>query len=798
MFYHIKILLRRLRRNVIYSGINIAGLTIGITASVLIFLWVYHERSFDTCYPDNQRIYRIINTSEFNGQLMTSSVISLPFIQACERDIPEIEDIAIFLSARSFNAITVNHTLFSVQSLDGVFLDRVWLELFHNTVVDGSLDAYGNHPFSVTLTESGAKKYFGDSQPIGQTVRINNADYTVQAVVKDNPTNSSFRYHIMASIDAVLSDPEERQELETWNGRFMSFVKLRSNADASQIAQKMNDILDNNSPMKEYGVKMEASLELLTDMYFSEVADFFSHGNAKIVSIFSLLGILLLCVACINYINLTMARVTQRSKEVGIKKIVGAKRRSLFVQFVAESFTLCLIATIIAIFLIQLSIPLFQTLVGNIPVSFSSPAIWVITGIALLFVTVLNGVYPALMLSSFHPVNSLKGMSLPKVKAGNLRKALVVFQFVLSAATIICVIVIFKQTRYMQNIDPGFRKDHIVRLRAPNTTLMSLGQDHAILSLQTIKGSIQTCPDVVSVSLGNEYIENNGSTTNSVNADWDGRTGDYPSFSPLRVDADFMDVYELQLREGRWFGVGEADMQNVILNETAIREYGIIEPYIGQRFDLSGMKGHIIGVVKDFHFRSLHEKITPLVIYQRNPLLYTLNIKIQEGQSAEAIRAIGTIWSEFFPNDPFDYVFIDDSFAQLYKSDIRILRMIFVFSVLAVVIAMLGLFGLSVFAAERRTKEIGIRKVFGASVPDIVRLLTREFFVLVAIAFVIAAPVAWWAMNRWLENFAYHIDITVWIFISGAMVTLVIALIAVGFQSIKSAIANPVNAIKSE
>ena len=799
MFYNLKIILRNLRRNFTYSGINIAGLSIGITASVLIFLWVYHERSFDTCYPDTERIYRTITTLDAFGSTQNWGSTSFPFIQACENEIPEIETVGAFTQSMSINRITVNHTVFAVDG-DAVRVNKAWLEMFQNNLLDGSYEAFGNHPYSMALTESGAKKYFGDARAVGQIIRIDDTDYAVQAVVKDNPTNSSFRYQIMAS-----TDPIQGQERENWGSlNWTFFAKLHPDADVSQVSQKMTDLQEKNfvKQFRENGVEAscEVGLELLTDMYFSEVGSI-KNGNVTMVSIFSLLGILLMCTACINYINLTTSRVTQRAKEVGIKKIVGAKRRSLFLQFLAESFILCLIATIIALFLIQLSIPLFQMLVGDIPVSFTSPVIWIITGIALLFVTVLNSVYPALILSSFHPVNSLKGMNLPKVKTGNLRRVLVVFQFSISAAMIICVIVIFKQTRYMQNIDPGFRKDNIVRVELPFRKLMLSEQDQAQLNLQTIKEELLSNPNVVNVSLSSQRIENNWNMYGTPSADWDGKSGDnYLPFSPLKVDVDFMDIYELQLVEGRWFGIGEADMQNFILNETAIREYQIIEPYIGQRFEFKSndMKGHIIGVVKDFHFRSLHEKITPLVIYQNNPFNVILNIKIQEGKSTEVISGIETIWHEFFPNDLFDYVFVDDAITNLYRSDIRTSQMILVFSILAVVIAALGLFGLSTFAAERRTKEIGIRKVFGASVPDIVRLLTREFFVLVAIAFVIAAPVAWWAMSRWLENFAYHIPVTVWIFIAGAMITWVIALIAVGVQSIKSATDNPVNAIKNE
>ena len=803
MLFHIRIFLQTLRRNVTYTAINIAGLSIGITASVLIFLWIHHERTFDACYPDTERIYRMIRISKYGENTSIGAHISYPFIQACEDGIPEIENTAFLFFSQPIESVIVNNTVFPVKNLErGVYVNKGWLEMFHNQLLDGSFEAFGAHPFSVALSESEAKKYFGDERAVGQIIRFNYADYTVQAVVKDNPSNSSFRYHVMASTDAAMSDPRQQQNLVQWGYvNFKAFVKLRPDADVSQVTQKMNDFYAKNYNNPTYSA--EASIESLTDMYFSDIVDDAGsiHGDARMVSIFALIGILLLCTACINYINLTTAKTTQRAKEVGIKKIVGAKSWTLFLQFVAESFILSLAATFIAVYLIVLLTPLYQKLVGDIPVSFSSPALWIITAITLVFVTLLNGIYPALMLSSFQPVNILKGKSLPKIKDNSLRRILVVFQFTLSATLIISVIVIFMQTRYIQNTDPGFRRDHIVRVQFPLGTIIksfeSSGLETVALNFQTIKGKLQSYPNVVNVSLHSEYLENIGSTAGWRSFDWDGRTGEsYPTMHRLQVDEDFMDVFELQLADGRWFS-GVADMQNVILNETAIREYNIREPYIGQRFDAMGMKGSIIGIVKDFHFKSRHEKITPLIIHQ-SPLMIFLAIKIQEGKSAEVVREMEAIWNEFFPNDPFDYAYIDDAFNNLYQSDIRTSRILLTFSILAIVIAVMGLFGLSTFATERRTKEIGIRKVLGATVSGIVYLLTREFLLLVGIAFVIAAPLSWWAMSRWLENFAYRINITVWIFVGGAVATLVFTVIAVGVQALKAATANPVKSLKTE
>ncbi len=784
MFYHFKIILRNLQRNFTYSAINIAGLAIGITASVLIFLWEYHERSFDRFHPDAERIYSVTNTFTNEGVATVTDRSSLRFIRTFKSEIPEIESTAT--SQGRIESVIVNNTVFSVQDYS-TYVDREWLEMFHNRLVEGSFESFSNHPYSVALTESEARKYFGNLQAVGQIIRIENVDYTVQAIVKDNPSNSIFQFRIMVSMNALSSEWIQRIQDRWAPSLWTTFVKLHPDADVSQVVQKMNDIYTRNDR-----TNVEASLRLLADVYFDPD---FNRGNAQKVSIFAFLGILLLCTACINYINLTTAKVNQRAKEVGIKKIIGAKRCSLFLQFMIETFIFCLGATVLALFLILLLSPYYQSLI-HIPVSFSSPVIWSLTGITLLFITILNGIYPALMLSSFHPVRFLKGISLAKIKDSAMRKGLVVFQFTLSAAMIICAITIYKQMLYIQKTDPGYRKEQIVNITTPAHALND--SERLMQTQQTIKNELLSFPEIINASWSENHIENIGySLTGSV--DWNGRARDFhPTHFYMGVDEDFMDVFELQLTEGRWLNA--ADSGNVILNETAIREFNIRKPYIGQRFDMIYLKGTIVGVMKDFHFKSLHKKISPLIFYNQNQTLYgsILAIKIQTGKPVEAMQQVESVWKKFFPADPFEYTFLDESFNRLYQSDIRTSQMILLFCILAVVIAVLGLFGLSTFAIERRTKEIGIRKVFGASVTNIVHLLTREFFALVAVAFVIAAPLSWWAMSRWLENFAYRIPITIWIFVAGAAIILAIAMAAVGVQAIKAATANPVKAIKSE
>ena len=789
MLYFLKIFLRNMRRNVTYSSINVAGLSIGITASVLIFMWVHHERSYDRHHPDAERVYRVFHKINRDDGLdpWIFGPSPYPLAMAISNDIPEVENTALMFSSM-IDGVKIGDEVFSV-GLSAAYVNKAWLEVFDYKPVDGSFDAFGNHPFSVVLTETEARKYFGNNRAVGQTVTINNADYTVQAIVKDNPSNSSFQYNVLASIDVVLNENIR----QSWNHSTIVFVKLRTGFDAEHVCKKINDILDSNRER----TGATAYMRPLTDIHFeTDMGDYYIvHGNKRTVSIFSLLGLLLLCTACINYVNLTTARANVRTKEVGVRKIVGARRITLFAQFLAESFIYCLIAVTLSLLFIGLLLPQYQTLAGNVGFTLTSPVIWGIMGIVLLASTVLNGVYPALMLSSFHPLNLMKGIGLLKMKNSNLRRGLTVFQFTLSATLIVSVIVIFQQMRHVQNMNPGYNREQVFTVQVPKRAVSSP------MILQSVKSELQKNPNITGAAVCDQNITNIGQM-NSGSTDWDGRSSDFkPLVWMLSTDADYGQLLGMKLADGRWFNEDNAtDRTNVILNQTAIRELSIREPYIGQRFDFMGMKGYIIGVVEDFHFRSLHEKITPLVMYHSFLTYgsYRVTIKTHPGNHAEAVQAAKSVWKRFFPNEPFEYSFLNDTFNQLHQSDIHISRLILIFSILAVVIAMLGLFGLSTFAIERRTKEIGIRKVLGASVPSIIYLLTREFLVLVAIAFVIAAPLSWWAMNRWLENFAYRIDITVWIFVAGAVISLVIALIAVGVQALKAATDNPVKALKME
>jgi ABC-type antimicrobial peptide transport system permease subunit len=792
--YCFKIILRGLRHNFSYSVINIAGLAIGITASVFIFLWVYNERSYDRHHPDADRIYRIINTADFGTGNPLLNESSPYLLSLAVKEIPEIESTAVVYKGGMYgmgiDGITVNNEIFPVRG-NIAYVDRAWLEMFDYKLLEGSFVAFGDHPNSVTLSESEAKKYFGNTSAVGQTVGISGVDYLVQAVVRNNPSNSNFQWNIMVSKEPYLASI--RTVTEKWfDFQWGIFVKLRKGANIPEICRKIDDIY----AAKGHSFKISASLRPLTALHFeTDIPDSaFVPGNSKAVNLFSILGILLLLTACINYVNLSTAKANTRAREVGVRKIVGARRSALFLQFVSESFVVCTIAVLASLTLIWVLSPLYRLLVENAVLSFSSPVIWVILAAILISTTLLNGIYPALVLSSFQPVNFLKGLGFLKLKDRNMRRGLVVFQFVLSTVLIICVMVIYKQMQYIRQMNPGYNREQAVTVKSPVRILNASGDEKNRLAMdaQIMKRALQSQACIAGVTLHSAEITN---VVHSIDfLDWDGRPEDFhPVIAIMGADADFRQTLGLELVDGRWFEEdGNEDEKNFILNETAIRELNIHEPHIGQRLG----EGRIIGVVKDFHYRSLHEKIGPLVF--ENNWYENITFKTHAGQSAEAIQAAKKIWKNFFPNDPFEFVFLDDAFNNLYKADIKTSRLMLLFSILAIVIALLGLFGLSTFAVERRTREIGIRKVFGAGIGNIVSLLSKEFLILTGIAIVIAFPLAYYCAGRLLEDFAYRIDIGWQVFAFAGIITLFLILLTIGQQAISAATANPANVIKCE
>ena len=793
---YILVALRNFWRNKTFALINILGLSVGMTAAILIFLWVDNEMTFDSWHPEKDRIYRL--TTHYTSSHWIWPVSSLPLARQLRTDLPAVTAVASIEPAYETDMRLGNEL---VLEKTGAYVDSNWFSVFHYDFVAGGPANFIHHPFSLILTQSKARKYLGDKNPIGQTIRIGSTPYQIEGIIRDNPANSSFQFDILRPLEALLADSNDRRQALSWgNYNFLTFVKLQPGTNPEASGHAITDIMHRYAPITGDNT---ISLLSLKDMHFEtglSFGDSIPSINRKNVYIFSILGVFLLLIACINYVNLTTARASLRAKEIGIRKIVGAGKISLFSQFLFESLTVSLLSLAVTLFLVQLSLPLFRHLTDtNIRDPFTNPDTWKIIGSTLLTATVLNGVYPALLLSSFRPLNVLKGAINLNFKDVSLRKGLVVLQFTFSIVLVASTIIIQRQLQYIQHTNPGYDRSQIFIFRIPWQNMLGKTENQTRAAATGIKQRLLSNPSIAAVSFAGGSIVGMGNS-NEGSASWDGKD---PNFVPVvfqfGADENFKKITGLEMQQGRWFDPQQpTDQHNFILNETAINRFNIRRPVIGQHFYFQGDTGRIIGIVKDFHYASMHDAIAPFVILDRPSWQGVAYIKTAPGKTTEALTAARTIWSQLVPDKPFDYTFLDESFDNLYKTDNRTSSLILIFSVIAILISCLGLLGLAAFTARQRFKEIGIRKVLGATVANIITLLSRDFIWLVLVSIVIATPVAWWAMHSWLQDFAYHIPLSPWVFIGAGTLAVVIAVLTIASQSIRAATSNPVQSLRSE
>ena len=780
---------RSIWKNKTTAIINIAGLSVGMTAAVLIFVWVQNEMSFDNYHNDANNIYRLTTNIKSEGWVWETTPLLLA--DAIKKDIPEVEKVARLNSG--LPVFNINNNLSYEKNC--AYIDNDWFNIFHYDFIEGSAAAFAKDPNSIILTQSEAKKYFGNRRIVGTVIHADSLNLVVKGVIKDAPANSAFQYTAFIPLSNLLLNADIRANDEQWgNANYITFIKAKPGANTTLLTKKLTSIFQKNASDSETTI----SITNLKDMHFETdlQSSFFVSGNKNSVYIFSVLGILLLLIACINYVNLTTAKASLRAKEVSVRKIVGASRLHLFYQFLAEALLVSCFALIITLVLVHISLPAFNSITGKrfvLPVT--SADLWKVIGITLLSAFVLNSIYPALALSSFKPLNVFRGFTVLKLKDIYLRKGLVTIQFAISVILIAGTIIIYRQMQFIQQTNPGYDKSQVLVTYIP-PNINSGKKDELVneIKLELLRNS-----SIQNVSMANQTVVNIGSYSTG-SADWNGRDTSFnPKVAQLATDASLLSTMQLQMKAGRWFEESnEADKKNVVLNEDAVKELNIPKPYIGQRFTWKGNTGQIIGIVKDFKYKSMHDKTGPLVAFQ-NPNWYsTFIIRIAPNTASQSINVIQNTWKKIFPGSPVEYNFLDETFNELYKDDQQTSFLILVFAIVAVAISCLGLFGLAAFTAEQRSKEIGIRKVLGASVAGITQLLTKDFLKLVIISIIIATPVAWFALNKWLQAFAYRINISWWMFALAGLSAIVIAVFTVSFQAIKAAIANPVKSLRTE
>ena len=786
---YVKTALRAIRRHKGYSLINISGLAIGLTVCMLIVLWVADEWSFDRFNTNAGWIYRVYRNESATKTSSTSVLTPPPMAAALKRDFPEVIKATRFGYWRR-QLVTYKDKSFNEPGFRHADLD--FFDMFSFPLLKGDPETVFSNPYSVILTEITAAKYFGEEDPIGKILTVNNTyDVTVTGVIHNESFNSSLEFDLLAPFEILLKESIGENHADNWGfNSFGTYVMLEKSASAENLNQKLTGYL------KKYSEEDtdELVLQPLTDIHlFSNLGhDLNNRGDIKYVWIFSALAVFVLLIAGVNFMNLTTARSANRAREVGLRKVVGAGRPQLIRQFFGESILMALFALVIAFILLEFLLPLFNTLsekqLTSDWLNISSLLLGFI-GMALL-TGILSGIYPALFLSSFQPIRVLKGtVSLSRANP-LFRKVLVIFQFTLSVFLIIGTLLISRQLSYMRNIDLGFNRDHIIHLSIHGELLEKYN---------AIRERFLQNPDVLRITASMSLPTNiQGSPGTPM---WEGRPPDAKmEIKTDFVDYDYIETFEIPLVEGRSFSREySTDLETAfIVNEEAIRRMGLEKPVVGKRFGFWEIDGQIIGVMKDAHFQTLHQKIKPLVFKMFPDWLRRMYVKIRSDNVSTTLASLNKTWEEMNLGYPFEYQFLDEDFHNLYKSEARLGKIFQYFAALAVFIACLGLFGLASFITEQRTKEIGIRKVLGSSTVGIMALLNQQFLKWVAVANLVAWPIAYFAMQKWLEKFAYRADIEIWIFFLSAALGLTVALLTVSLQTLRAARTNPVDSLKHE
>ena len=778
---YIKIAFRNIQRHKGYSSINIAGLALGLTAVILILLLVQFEISFDKYHKNADRIYRVMRGRQGSDRM--SYLTQPPLALTLKAEFPEVESATRFYPAGKIHISFEEKNFFEAGFY---FTDPETFDIFSFELMDGDPNKVFTDPYSVIISEAVAKKYFGNKNPIGKIISYKSEhDFKITGVMKDLPDNSIFAVNFLAPFKTTqIMDSFHNHE--SWRySSYRTYFLLNKESNIQDLERKIPDLITKHFDEKT-AKQIRFDFQPLTKIHLQS-------EQVKVIYLLSSVAILILIIACINYINLATACSTQRMKEIGIRKVIGAYRHQLIKQILGESILFSIIAFSLAIILVALLLPSFnvfveRNLIFN-PVENLQFLSWLV--VLLLFVSFVAGGYPAFAISTFNPMTTFRNR-IAGSKGSKLRNSLVVGQFLISITLIIATLIIKDQMHFIRNKDVGFAKDQILVIDIRDKRLKS--------NLESIKSELKRNLNILTVTSSIDLPNESGAATRS---DWSGRQQDKEQEIFINfIDYDYIDLYEIDIKQGRNFSKDfVSDTAGAfLLNETAIKEIGWEEP-VGKEFKhfLGGRTGTVIGVVSDFHMLPLHQSIQPICL-DLNPARANriLSIKIKDENIPKTIAYVQKTMAIFSPNYPFEYMFFDDVFDSSYKLDQKVESILTLFAVLAIFIACLGLLGLASFITIQRTKEIGVRKVVGASVSQIVNMLTKQIIKWVLIATVIAWPISYFVMNKWLQTFAYKTDINFVIFIIAAFAAIFISFFTVSYQSIKAAIDNPVKSLRYE
>lgn len=786
MFSHfLKATIRNLIRHKTLSGINLMGMSVGLICVMAIALWIKDELSYDQFHPFKNRLYRVLeNLSYSDGTISTQSAAPGLLGETLKEEIPEI------VYANTMDTWT--NTLLSYNNISvkepGRYVSTDFLKMFGFPLLQGDPETALSAPNAIVITKRLADKLFPGADPMHKTIKLANwSDHQITGVLQLLPENTVFDFEFLLPMDEFLkrnawAQSWDNNGLETW-------VMLKEDVSAETVNAKIKDVVRNQGNQKN----VDLMLQPLTDVYLrTDYADGKYQGGGRIqyVRLFGGIAFLILIMACINFMNLSTARATKRAKEVGVRKVIGSSRSQLMLQYFGEAILLSTLATLIALGVVNALLPWFNLLTGKgLTLPFNETSTWMVLGGIILIAGLLAGSYPAMMISSFRPIHVLKGQMDSSPKGSALRKWLVVMQFGIATFLIMATLVMHTQLHYLQTMHLGYKQEHLVFVN------MSYEQQE---KFDLLKRDLLQTAGVASVSASQSKLT--GFINASDNFVWEGKSdSDNRMFVYENVAHDFIGTIGAELIEGRDFSRElRGDSANFVINQSAAEAMALTPPYAGQRLKAWGQDGAIIGVVKDFNFTTLRDPLQPLILLMNNPYVWTMYVRIDGTRTSEVLSDIENTCKKYSPSFPFEYTFADTAYDELYKSEQVVKKISSVFALLAILISCLGLFGLALFTAERRVKEIGIRKVLGASVTGVVALLSKDFLIPVCIALIIALPVSAYFLNQWLQTFAYAIELSWWLFGFVVMMALFIAFGTICYQSIRAAMTNPVKSLRSE
>jgi putative ABC transport system permease protein len=784
---------KNFRKQKMFSLINILGLTIGITCCLMIFLFIMNEFSYDKFHKNGKDIYRIMRVGNTNGEKRFIPWVTPAYAKALMTDYPDAIKKTVRVQPDN-DLVTYNNVSFNEKKI--YLTDTNFFEFFSFRLLKGNPATVLSDPLSIVMTASAAKKYFGTEDPIGKVIDFNKSvKLKVTGVAEDAPVNSHLDFDMIVPNTHWSNSPWYNQFAD--NGLF-TYVQLKPSTDPATLEKRFPQFMDKylGEWYRKNGFKMDLVVHPLEGIYFEGENPFdnVKHGSEKMVYIFMSIAVLILVIACINFMNLATARATDRSKEVGLRKVLGAVRKQLTWQFIFESLLFATISAVLAVLLLQLLMPAYTGFLGyHLPSYWNNIWFYVFIAGVVIVVGLLAGSYPALLLSSFSPIESLKG----KLRVGKhgafFRKALVVFQFGISVLLITSVTIVMNQMHYVRTSDMGFNKEQSMIVRLDNGSIWD--------KKYQFKNELLADPDVTNVAM---MSGEPGGFHDTYGFEAEAKPGEKLQFNTEFADFEYAKTLGIKIIAGRDFSPSfpTDSMEAVMINRTAATALGYTpEKAIGtwiKNVTADSLKRRIVGVVEDYHYASLREPIGPLVISTKKNDRRLALIKMKTADMQQAIARIKKIYTATTPDYPFEYTFLDDKFDQLYKSEVKQESLLSIFSGIAICIACLGLFGLASYTAIKRTKEIGVRKVLGSSIENIVLLLSKDLLKPVLIGTLIAIPIGYYAMQKWLQGFAYRVNIHWWLFAAAAMVAIIIAIITVSVQAIKAAMVNPVKSLRSE